>query len=173
MSNYQLTEPIISALLTRLEDPAQLNVEIANIAAGVGAADQAASLVPVDPVNIFDFVPPPSFLTAFPSIGLQDMSSRFEDDTGFSATGRHTIGIVLFCSDPDQEILSWQMRRYLQAIARVVLAGRTLGTSSPLAAWGTGLDGIDWGPTLASSPGNPKTWMSWAVLRMWAKREEL
>jgi hypothetical protein len=171
-NQYALTEPGILALLARLEDPAQLNVEIANIAAGVVAADEKASLVPIPPEQIFDFVPPPPFLTAFPTIGLQEMVSAIKDDTGSSATGEHRFGIVLFCSDPDQHILAWQLRRYMQAITRVCLAGRTLGTSAPLAGWGTGPDGIDWGPTL-SSVATPQTWMSFAVFRMWARREEI
>lgn len=170
--NYALTEPAVLALLARLEDPAQLNAEIASIAAAVGPTDEAQSLVPIPPAQIFDFVPPPSYLTDFPTIGIQDMGSRLEDDTGHSATGRHTFGIVIFCSSPDQHLLAWMLRRYAQAVTRVILANRTLGSTSPLAAWGTGLEGIAWGPTL-SSQATPTTWMSFCVVEIWAKREEL
>lgn len=172
-NQYALTEPVVKALLARLQDPLQLNAEITNIAAGVTRADEKASLVPVEAAQIFDFVPPPSFLTAFPTIGIQDTATLGEDDTGSTMTGKHSMGIVIFCSDPDQHILAWELRRYLQAITRVVLANRTLGTESPLAAWGTGFLGIDWGPTLASTAGKPVTWMSFAMLRIWARREEL
>jgi hypothetical protein len=169
---FQLTEPIVYALLARLQDPAQLNAEIANIAAGTTRQDEANSLVPIPPVQVLDFIPPPSYLTDFPTVGIQDTTTVLEDDTGHSATGRHTMGIVVFCSDPDQHILAWQLRRYVQAITRVVLAGRNLGGEAGLAAWGTGMSRVAWGPTLESTA-TPTTWMSWAMLQIWAKREEL
>lgn len=169
---YELTEPIVYALLARLQDPGQLNAELANIQQNVVRADEAKSLVPVNPEQVFDFIPPPSYLTTFPSIGIQDTASLTEDDTGHSATGKHTMGIVVFCSDPDQHILAWQLRRYMQAITRTVLAGRNLGSEPSLAAWATGFDRIAWGPTLESTA-SPTTWMSFAMLQIWARREEL
>ena len=173
-NQYFLTEPGVKALLARLEDPAQLNVEIANIAAGVVIADQAASLVGVDPANIWDFVPPPSFLVAFPAIGIQDMGSKFEDDTGSSVTGRHVFGVVIFASNPDQELLPWMLRRYAQAVTRVILANRGFPeTNAPQqAGWGSGLESIAWGPTLQSTA-KPQTWMSWCCVAIWTRREEI
>lgn len=171
MSSYALTEPVVNALVARLQDQ-QLNEEIADIAANVARKDESASLVPIPADRVLDFVPAPSFLTDFPTIGIQDAATIAEDDTGHSVTGRHTMGIVVFCSDPDQHILAWQLRRYMQAITRIVLAERTLGTENPLAAWGTGFDRISWGPTLESIA-SPQTWMSFAMLQIWAKREEL
>jgi len=168
-NQYALTEPGVQAILARLEDPAQLNAEIANIAAGVVAQDQAASLVPIPPANIQDFVPPPAYLVDFPALGIQDMGSKFEDDTGSSVTGRHLFGVVIFCSNPDQELLAWMLRRYAQAVTRVLLAGRILEGN---AGWGTGLDSIAWGPTL-SSTATPKTWLSWCVVQIWTRREEI
>ena len=43
-NTYALTEPGVKAILARLQDPAQLNVEIASIAAAVTAADEKASV---------------------------------------------------------------------------------------------------------------------------------
>lgn len=169
---YALTEPVVYALLARLQDPAQLNAEIANIAAAVTREDEAKSLIPIPPAQIFDFIPPPSYLTAFPTIGIQDTATVAEDDTGVTVTGRHSMGVVVFCSDPDQHILAWQLRRYVQAVTRVVLAGRTLGSESPLAAWGVGFERISWGPTL-ESVATPTTWMSFAMVQIWARRDEL
>jgi hypothetical protein len=170
-NQYALTEPGVQAILARLEDPAQLNVEIANIAAAVTVADQAASLVPIPPQNINDFVPPPSFLVDFPAIGIQDMGSTLEDDTGSSATGKHVFGVVIFCSSPDQELLAWMLRRYAQAVTRVLLAQRSF-PEAPGAAWGTGFHSIGWGPTLGSTA-KPQTWMSWCVVAIWTRREEI
>lgn len=171
-NQFALTEPGVLAILARLEDPAQLNAEIASIAAGVAAEDESASLVPIPPEQIYDFVPPPSFLTAFPTLGIQDMGSRLEDDTGHSATGRHVFGVVIFCSHPDQHLLAWQLRRYAQAVTRVLLAGRVLEGAPNGAAWGTGLNSIAWGPTLGSTA-TPQTWLSFCVVAIWTKREEV
>jgi hypothetical protein len=171
-NQYELTEPGVHAILARLEDPAQLNVEIAQIAASLTAADEQASLVPIPPAQIYDFVPPPSFLTDFPTIGIQDMGSRLEDDTGSSATGRHVFGVIIYCSDPDQHLLAWQLRRYAQAVTRVLLAGRSLPVGDPAAAWGTGFESMAWGPTLGSTA-KPQTWMSWCVVAIWTRREEI
>ena len=173
-NTYALTEPGIQAIIARLEDPNQLNAEIANIAAAVTVADQQASLVPVPAANIQDFVPPPSYLVDFPAIGIQDMGSRFEDDTGHSVTGRHVFGVVIFCSHPDQEILAWMLRRYAQAVTRVLLANRGFPETSPpmQAGWASGLESIAWGPTLGSSA-KPQTWMSWCVVAIWTRREEI
>lgn len=171
---YLLTEPGVRAILARLEDPTQLNAEIANIASTVTVADQAASLVPIPVGNINDFVPPPSYLVDFPAIGIQEMGSTFEDDTGHSATGKHIFGVVIFCSNPDQELLAWMLRRYAQAVVRVLIAQRAFPeTNFPLqAGWGTGLQGLAWGPTLGSQS-TPQTWMSWCVVQIWTKREEI
>lgn len=169
---FALTEPGVKAILARLEDPAQLNAEIAQIAAGVTAADEAASLIPIPAAQIFDFMPPPSYLTDFPTLGIQDMGSRLEDDTGHSTTGRHVFGVGIFCSDPDQHILVWQLRRYAQAVTRTLLSGRILEGSPSAAAWGTGFESIAWGPTLGSTA-KPQTWMSWCVVAIWTKREEI
>lgn len=175
-NQYFLTEPVVKAILARLEDPAQLNTEIASIAAGVTATDEAQSLIPVQPANVWDFVPPLTFLTDFPTMGIQDMGTRLEDDTGHSATGRHVFGVVIFCSHPDQHILAWMLRRYAQAVTRVLLAGRGFAEAADAAgraaAWATGLDSIAWGPTLGSTT-TPKTWMSWCVVAIWTRREEL
>jgi hypothetical protein len=168
-NQYALTEPGVKAILARLEDPNQLNAEIASIAAAVAGSDEAASLIPIPAANIWDFVPPPSYLTDFPTLGIQDMGTSLEDDTGSSATGRHVFGVVIFCSHPDHHILAWQLRRYAQAVTRVLLNQRALEGN---AAWGTGLDGVAWGPTLTSQA-KPQTWMSWCVVQVWTRREEI
>lgn len=169
-----LTEPGVRAILARLQDPAQLNAEIAQIAAAVTAADEAASLVPIPAAQIHDFVPPPSMLTALPAIGIDHWGTQLEDDIGSSTAGRHIFGAVIYCSDPDQHLLAWQLRRYAQAVARVLLAGRSLPISSAVgaAAWGTGLDHVDWGPTL-NAPERPGTWLSWCSVAIWTRRDEL
>jgi hypothetical protein len=171
---YALNEPAILALVARLQDPAQLNAEVADIASKVAVADQAASLIPVDPALVYDFVPPPSFLTSFPAIGIQDLPSTLEDDTGSSATGKHELGIVIFYSNPDQRLLAWALRRYAQAVTRTAVNGRNLESDAQgrTGAWGTGFLRVAWGPTL-SSKATPTTWLSFCVVQIWCRREEI
>jgi hypothetical protein len=68
------------------------------------------------------------------------------------------------------------LRRYAQAVLRTILAGHVIGevtdAAGRAAAWGTGLDSIAWGPTLGSTA-TPKTWLSWCVVAIWTKREEV
>lgn len=159
----QLNEPVIAALKARLVD--NLQAEIDNINSGVS---DGYELEPIQ--QVLDFAPPPEYLTTFPTIGLTDGTSVFEDDTGFAVTGRHEVLIVVYQQNPEQASLAWQLRRYTQAVSRVALAQRNLGSG----AWGTGLVEIAPGPLLENS--DPKAvakWMSYAGVRIWAKREEV
>lgn len=158
-----LNEPVVKAVHERLSG-------------GLPAAIAAINAVVTDgitienPVEVLDYIPPPGLLTAFPTIGIGDAPSTFEDDQGFSATGRHQLLVVAYVQNDVQGALAWQLRRYAQAIVRVVLDGRNLGD----AAWGTGLVGVYPGQAFADNedPDHVKTWMSWVGVRMWAKRDE-
>lgn len=158
----ELNEPIVAALHQRLVDdlPAALNAINA-------AADDGFELS--EAVTILDYIPPPSDLLAPPVIGVGDGPTKFEDDNGFSATGRHELLVVAYDQSSDQQALAWQLRRWSKAIARVILAERRLGAD---AAWGTGLVGTAPGPTLVDDPESPREWFSWVGLRFWAKRDE-
>jgi hypothetical protein len=156
----ELNEPVIRALEQRLKD--DLPAAIAEINDSV---DDGFTLA--EP-KILTYVPPPSDLLDPPVIGIGDAPSQFEDDSGFSATGRHELLIVAYDQSSDQEALAWQLRRWTLAITRVALAGRKLGD----AAWGTGLRGTAPGRTLVDDPDNPREWFSWSGIRIWAKRDE-
>ncbi len=162
-----LNELPVRALKQRLE--ASLPAEIAAINATV-----TDGFVIAEPKQVLDYIPYPQVLTDYPTIGIGDGGSTFEDDEGFSATGRHELLIVCYLQHSDQRALAWQLRRYLQAITRVALAGRTLSDTLSGAAWGTGLVRISPGPTLGDSedPELVRTWMSWAGVLIWAKRDE-
>jgi hypothetical protein len=157
----QLNEPVIHALRDRLE--ADLPAVISQI-----NADSDDDFTLADPVAVHGFVPPIALLEDFPTVGIGDAPSRFEDDVGHSATGRHELIVIAYLQDEDQEALAWRLRRYSQALVRVALAGRNLGD----AAWGTGLVSVSPGPTLGDDPENPQTFASWVGVRMWANRDE-
>lgn len=171
MADYELTTPVVEALVARLTDPGPngLGAQLAAVAAQHPA--EAAMLMPPASGRVLDHVPLPSEVDP-PTIGLQDAGSRLEDDTGSSSTGRHQLGVVVFLASPDQGVLARGMRLYLQAVARVVLRGRGLSDTVPGAAFGVGMERIDWGPTLGDSAEDPREFLTWAVLTIWARREE-
>jgi hypothetical protein len=159
--SIELTEPVILALKERLDDELP-----ATIAAINSAVDDGIELG--QPSEVLDYIPPPSDQLSPPVIGVGEGPSRFEDDSGFSATGKHEILVVVYDQSSDQRALSRQLRRWKVAIVRIVLADRNLGG----AAWGTGLIGTVPGPTLVDNAERPREWFSWTGIRLWAKRDE-
>jgi hypothetical protein len=159
----ELNEPIIAEIKSRLVD----DLPAAIAAINTERVDDVVLVAPAAE-DILEFIPTPALLTVFPTIGVGDGGSRFEDDIGSSATGKHEILIVAYLQSAEQHELAVQLRRYMVAIARVILAGRNLDS----AAWGTGLVGTYPGPTLTDNPEDPTEWMSWSGIRIWAKREE-
>ncbi len=168
MADWGLNEPVITALVARLA--ANLPVELAAIRATL-TADEAAALP--DPQQVLDFAPPPGYLAGgLPAVGITDAITAAKDDTGSSVTGRHEIGIVVYFADPDQRLLAWGLRRYQQAVCRVALAGRGLGSGSVDGAYATGLARILPGQTLQDED-DPRVFTSWSTVVIWAEREEL
>ena len=165
MADWQLNEPVIAAVARNLTD--YIGSELTAIRSGLSDDEQVA--LP-DPARVYDFVPPPGLLTAFPVLAIEDSSTEFQDDAGFSATGVHQLGIVCFLVNPDQRLLAFGLRRYLQAIMRVVLRNDRKDPDG--AYWAVNPRGVSYGPTLESEE-NPRTYMSWAVARFEFKREEL
>lgn len=162
-----LNETPVMAVKERLENDLQAALDDINSSVTDGYE--------VEPCQqVLTFIPPPDLLTTFPTIGIGDGPSTFEDDNGFEATGRHELLIVCYLQNADQEALAWQLRRYTQAITTTVLAGRELSSTVAGAAWGTGLVRISPGPTLADNedPAQVRTWMTWAGVQIWAKRDE-
>jgi hypothetical protein len=159
----KLNSPVVVALQERLVEA--LPDVIAEINADVTDGFEIPS---IEPAQVLPYIPPPSDRLQPPTIGIGDGKSLFEDDVGFSATGRHELLVVVYEQASDQEALAWILRRWTQAIATVALDGRRLGAG----AWGTGLIGTAPGPTLADNPQDPQEWFSWSGLRLWAKRDE-
>ena len=152
MSVYLLNEPAILHVVERLGDG------LAGVITELNA-DVTDGLTIDEPAQILDFVPQLELLTEFPTIAVQDVSTRFEDDIGSSATGLHGLAVVTFLADADQRSLAWGLRRYARAVTECLLRGRGMG----LPIWGVMLDRINWGPTLEAEE-NPRTYMSWVAV---------
>lgn len=157
---FDLNEPVVTALRDRLE--AELPAAVAEVNAAV---TDGITIEP--PAQVLDYVPNLEELTVFPTVAIQDLPSRFEDDIGSSATGRHQLQIVTFVAVPELRALAWSLRRHARAVATVALAGRSL----PPAGWGTTLERVDPGPTLSQEEG-PRTWMSWVGVVINARTDE-
>ncbi len=161
MQQIELNEPIVAALVERLTTGLP-----AVIAAINGEIDDEATLA--ESIAVLDYIPPPSDLLEPPVIGIGDGRGGFEDDTGFSATGKFELLITVYEQADDQQLLVRRLRRWAKAIARVALDGRNLGE----AAWGSRLVGTRPGPTLVDNPDQPREWLSWTGLLIEFKRDE-
>jgi hypothetical protein len=157
-----LNEPAVHAVVGRLRE--RLGDVIAELNTGV---EDGITIEPPTDEQILDFVPQLELLVDFPTIGIQDLPSKFEDDIGSSATGRHLLGVVIFHANPDQRELAWQLRRYARAVASCVLAGRVIEPD----VWGVLLDKVEPGPTLSHEE-NPRTYMSWTAVTFDLRTEE-
>lgn len=154
-----LNEPLVAALVDRLVAELPDAVDELNAAVTDGwTIDHPAEVLP--------YVPSPALLTDFPTLGIQDFPSRFEDDIGSSATAVHRLGVVFFLVDADLGGLALQLRRYARVVATVALRSRQLGP-----AWSVTLDQYVPGPTLEDEE-DPRTWLSFAAITIDAKVTE-
>jgi hypothetical protein len=159
--NIQLVEPVVAALRARLEQdlPAEIDAQNAEIQDGYELDYPGEGCV-------LDFVPPPTQLWSFPTVGIQLGPSRFEDDNAFTATGVYNLTVVCFVQASEQQALARLIMRYARCITRVALRDRTLPP-----AWGTTLVQVDWGPTMTDTE-NPRSYLSWFGVTIQAKAEE-
>lgn len=97
---------------------------------------------PIDYPQILDFMPTIAYLTTFPTVAIAEGDIHFEDDTGWSATGRHDFSVVVFDQHFDQRALAFHMRRLMSAALSCVMEGRDV------AGWGLVLGSVTPGPIL-------------------------
>lgn len=159
---FQLSEPLILALVDRLRADLPAVIDEINQRPEVGI-----NIIMPPPEAIYDYIPPPGILTSYPSIGIGEGPSKFEDDIGSSATGVFSLAIVIYEQASEQRELVWKLRRMAQAVTTVALEGRRLGNS-----WGVTFDSSDPGPTLVDDEENPREWMSWVGVRINARTDE-
>lgn len=132
----------------------------------------------IDPARqILDHVPPPSLLTAFPTVCVAEGPGRFEDDLAHEATGVNELHVLAFLQHSDHQALVRLLRRYRLALARVVLANRVIPHPTQAgvnAAWGLRLVRFEPGPTLGEKDGETvKTWLSWIDVTLEARGDEI
>ena len=166
MLEWELNEPVVRALRARLE--AELPAAIADLNARLPAGEQLPA-----PHAVLDYPVAPGEVLEFPTLGIVDRASDIEDDTGFSATGRHRLLVVVHHMHPEQRQLAWALRRYAQAVVRVALRDRALLLPDGTVAAGiVGFDTLIPGETL-DREAEPQEWQSWTAVGVWARREEL
>lgn len=159
MSYFELNEPLIASMVARLTS------DLPTVIAAINA-EVIDGITMSSDVQVLDYVPTPTILNRFPTVGVQDGTSDFEDDVGWSATGVHDLVLVTFVMEADQQRLARLLRRYTRAVANVALAGRTVGD-----AWGVTLNGILPGPTLGRGE-EPREWISYTGVSVRLKADE-
>jgi len=161
----QLIEPVVVALVDRIENGIAAEVAIANLDITDGYTIEA-------PAQVLDYIPPLPTILAFPTVGIQHSGGAFEDDNCWSATGVWDAAVVVFVQDADQAGLVRRLRRLTRALARVVLAQRQItGTG----VWSVNLVRVDYGPTLGELPPDERvvtTYWSWASLQVQCRQDE-
>jgi len=159
-------EGIVDALYARLVADLSTYIDAVN-------AEHTDGIVVPHPVDILEYVPPPSYLTAFPTIGVGHGPDRLEDDNGFDATGVYDLHLVAYLQDSDQRILAKMVRRMKLALQRCALEGRHLGTGTGT-AWGVTYVAGDYGPLLSKNPSDntPGTYMTSCAILIRCKGDE-
>jgi len=165
VSDWLLNEPVVRALHARLAGP-ELEQALADLRDAGDVAGESELLVA--PAAVLDYPATPGELVAFPALTMLDRPSEVRDDAGHSATGRHVVYVLIHLVSSDQRQLAWGLRRYAQAVVRVMLRDRMLEG----AAWGTGFHGQVPGDTLEAEE-DPQTWHARTAVGIWADREEV
>ncbi len=138
--SFRLNEPAIEAIHARLvaDLPAKIAAKNATISDGFTL---------VEPGEVFAFIPGAKRLSAagYEAIGIGDLKTEFRDDIGTHITGDHKIAVMVYLADHDAESLAHRLRRMLQVVIEVVLAGRDLDIPN---FEGIRPQSVDYGPTL-------------------------
>jgi hypothetical protein len=159
----------VSALHARILS--DLGAQVATINAAV--TDEYTILNP-DPQNVLDYMPSVGELVSFPTVGIEHGPGRFEDDTGWSATGVYDLIVVTFVQHAEPQGLARLVRRHQLAMLRTIMAGRNLGSGQGI-PWGVTLRNMDFGPALTRrdrGDGPPDTYMTWSAIAVQVKLDE-
>ncbi len=155
-----LQEPFIIGLRDRLETQLPATIDALNSA-------MVAPIYPlVYPAKVIDYIPTVAELDLLPVIGISDGDIYFQDDVGWGATGVFDVTVVAFVQAPDQRELVWLLRRYSQALVRVMLSTQSIGDS-----WGITLRHVRPGPTLGRDE-TPRQWLSTTAVTVTVKNEQ-
>lgn len=130
---------------------------------------QADGITIDDPVQVLDRVPPLEVQERWPIVCLQQLPSRFVNDTGHESEGKHTVLIVVFDSDDSDDRLARRCRRLISAVRRCVMTDRTIPhpldpDTRDVVAYGVLASMIEPGPMLANIPAEgrpPEGYITW------------
>lgn len=160
-------EPAVNALRERLEQDLPAAIDAVN-------SDVTDGYTVEHPARVLDYMPPFDTIQSFPTVCIEHGPGRFEDDTGYEATGVYDLTVIAVLSDADQQSLTRKLRRYLLAMTRVTLEGRDLGSGTGI-PWGVTVVGFDFGPALADKARKaeePAAFRSWTELTVRVKLDE-
>lgn len=138
---------------------------------GVNALSEDLQVPHFEEIDILDYMPSVRELTRFPTIGIAEGTTVFQDDVGWSATGVHTLTAVIFYQAPDQRTLAVSLRYLRIAVANSLLETRQLGDSPADTPWGVTLVGTMPGPTLARTS-DPQEWLSMTGVTIMCRDEQ-
>ena len=166
MSDLDLSERAIEAMMARLQNG---NSVIDSINAERAASNTNAVYPIPYPAQVLDSPPVRQMLNVFPTVAIIDGEIRFEDDQGFLATGLYEMTVAAYLQNSDPRALAWQLRRYAQWMASVLLVGRNMDGGG----WGVVLKGVSPGARLQqSTPSGVQGYMSWISVTIEIKDDQ-
>lgn len=160
-------EPAVAALKTRLDSDLADRVDAINATVTDGTTL-------AQPAAILDYMPSVGELVDFPTVAIEHGPGRFQDDTGWEATGVYDLIVVAFVQHAEPQHLARLVRRYQLAVLRCVLQDRNLGSGTGV-PWGVTLRGMDFGPALTRREREdepPGTYMTWTAVALTVKLDE-
>lgn len=160
---FTLSEDTLKAIHQRLQDDMPAMIATVN-------SELTSPSFPIEQIHHFyDFIPTVAQLTDFPVVAIGDGPIDFDDDIGWSATGKMDFAVVIWCMDYDQRALAWKLRRTMIAVANVLLAGRSLVSDG--GGWGVTLGKIEPGPVLGRNE-NPEQVIGMRALTFTVRDEQ-
>lgn len=179
LPQFQLTEPLVSAMVSLLSSSLNATIDTLNSTVTDGfIVDHVVQFKP--------FIPVPSTLQGgMPAVGVQRLGSTFPEDRQSTTDGLHTYAVAAIIENNDHEALNWQLERTMQAIINTIQADRlqTTGTTpsgvlrTQGGAYSVNFIRIEPGPLLGdldptSLEGPPRTFLSWVALILESMRTE-
>jgi hypothetical protein len=178
MSSFELGEPIIKALVEIMGEHLPAKIKEINEAVTDG-------ITLPEPAQVLDYMPIPATAAGgLPIVAIQDLPANFSNDLVHSEEATHAFGIAAILQTADHRSLAWQLRRYQQAIFRVIQDDRmALVTESklrrpPANVMYTKFDATEPGPLLGErnpdSPAEPpSSFRSWTWVIVSCRRQEV
>lgn len=132
-------EPVVRGVLAWLGDKVPLAIAEVN-------TDATDGILLPDVQQFLPYAPTPVGLEmGLPIVGIKWHPLKFEDDTGWGATGVQQFSVIVYDTDYDHATLATRLMRWVTVLMKALCPPNRQITDE---AWGTSFISADPGPTL-------------------------